>query len=331
MHLTGPSLNMILGNLVLFLIVICNLQLVTSASGNFYDSNKHIMELDPSNFDRVVHRTNYTTLVEFYAPWCGYCKQLQPIIEAAATKLEGLVQVATVNCDSDKNKSICSQYSIEGFPTLMVFRPPKIDFSKPESKRIKFSHHANELYPGERKLVPIVEFALSRIKNYVKRINSSKKLESILSESSTHSLGLSAILFSQKDKTFNSQKSMALDWLAQVRMFIMPNSKIQPISENSALSQTNPNIFLYLQEKLPKQMENKENSLVLFDTENDIYHEYDEGTFTKKDISKFINSHFHISPLEGPLSNRYRYISAIKNGKTPKRKQKKIKKFHDEL
>nr|CAI6830945.1 AEL_HP1_G0051700.mRNA.1.CDS.1 [Saccharomyces cerevisiae] len=43
---------------------------------NFYDSDPHISELTPKSFDKAIHNTNYTSLVEFYAPWCGHCKAL---------------------------------------------------------------------------------------------------------------------------------------------------------------------------------------------------------------------------------------------------------------
>ena len=113
---------------------------------NFYDASPHIIELTPKSFDKVVHRTNYTTVVEFYAPWCGYCKLLKNIMKKAAKNLDGIVQVASVNCDLAKNKQLCAQYRVEGFPTLMVFRPPKVDLNKQSDNRVKLGNHASEVY-----------------------------------------------------------------------------------------------------------------------------------------------------------------------------------------
>lgn len=139
------------------------------ASGNLYNADPNIYELTPANFDKVVYRSNYTTVVEFYAPWCGYCKQLEPVWRKMAHFFakdgKYAVNVASVNCDENSNKPLCSQHRIQGFPTVIVFRPPKWSPGK-----TKLSRHVPEIYNGERALSPMVDFVTSRIKNYVKRI-----------------------------------------------------------------------------------------------------------------------------------------------------------------
>ena len=87
---------------------------------NFYDRDPNIIELTPKNFDQVIHRTNYTSVVEFYAPWCGHCQQLKGKMKKVAKSLEGIVQVASVNCDQAKNKQLCAKQKIKGYPTIMV-------------------------------------------------------------------------------------------------------------------------------------------------------------------------------------------------------------------
>ena len=51
-------------------------------------SNTDVIELTPSNFDKEVIRSDSIWIVEFYAPWCGHCKQLKPEYEKAATALK---------------------------------------------------------------------------------------------------------------------------------------------------------------------------------------------------------------------------------------------------
>ncbi|CAG5125484.1 unnamed protein product, partial [Candidula unifasciata] len=59
-------------------------------------------------------------LVEFYAPWCGYCKKLEPVYKEVATVLQQLqspVQVAKLDCT--KYSQVANEFSIRGFPTIM--------------------------------------------------------------------------------------------------------------------------------------------------------------------------------------------------------------------
>ncbi|XP_039120403.1 protein disulfide isomerase-like 2-3 [Dioscorea cayenensis subsp. rotundata] len=67
-------------------------------------------------------------LVEFFAPWCGYCQVLTPTWERAATVLKGVVTVAAL--DADAHKSLAQEYGIKGFPTIKVFSPrkPPVDY-----------------------------------------------------------------------------------------------------------------------------------------------------------------------------------------------------------
>jgi thiol-disulfide isomerase/thioredoxin len=56
--------------------------------------------------------------VEYYAPWCGYCKQFAPQYVKVAKSLQGLALVAAVNCDDKANARLCRAANIQGFPTI---------------------------------------------------------------------------------------------------------------------------------------------------------------------------------------------------------------------
>jgi len=59
------------------------------------------------------------TLLQFYAPWCGHCKKLEPIYEQVAAKLEGTsIKVAKV--DATMHSDIASRYDVRGFPTIIL-------------------------------------------------------------------------------------------------------------------------------------------------------------------------------------------------------------------
>ncbi|KAK3359987.1 thioredoxin-like protein [Lasiosphaeria hispida] len=81
-----------------------------------------VIDLIPSNFDDVVLKSGKPTLVEFFAPWCGHCKNLAPVYEELATALEfakDKVQIAKV--DADAEKSLGKRFGVQGFPTLKWF------------------------------------------------------------------------------------------------------------------------------------------------------------------------------------------------------------------
>jgi len=78
-----------------------------------------VIILDDKNFDEEVKKHEYV-LVEFYAPWCGHCKQLEPEWEKAATELKGISHLAKI--DADSNRASGEKYGVQGFPTIKLFR-----------------------------------------------------------------------------------------------------------------------------------------------------------------------------------------------------------------
>ncbi|SCU82428.1 LADA_0C05204g1_1 [Lachancea dasiensis] len=302
------------GGLVVF-VLFC-----LASAQNFYDKNAHIMELTPKSFDKVVHRTNYTTMVEFYAPWCGYCQQLKGIMQKAAKSLDGIVQIASVNCDLAKNKRLCAQYRVEGFPTLMVFRPPKVDLKKSADSRIALGNHASEIYKGERKLRPIVDFCTSRVKNYVNRIPRIEKMLEILKNSSQSRMQV--ILFSKRDKISPLYKSLALDWLGVMDFHVFPNSKLQGLSNAlEPLGGKFKELLLGLQQD---QAFSDSSLLVAFNAETQDYHIYEDQSFDKKDVWKFLS--LLAEPREGPYTKRQEYLDAVRKGLQISREEKGQKK-----
>ncbi|KAK9462361.1 thioredoxin-like protein [Lipomyces oligophaga] len=82
----------------------------------------NVVELTDKNFDSLILKSGKPALVEFYASWCGHCKNLAPIYEELANSYatkQDKIQFAKI--DGDKNRKVGKKYKIQGFPTIMYF------------------------------------------------------------------------------------------------------------------------------------------------------------------------------------------------------------------
>ncbi|XP_061969109.1 probable protein disulfide-isomerase A6 [Populus nigra] len=102
-----------------------------------------VVVLTADNFNDIVLDENKDVLVEFYAPWCGHCKNLAPTYEKVATAFKSEEDVVVANLDADKYRDLAEKYGVSGFPTLKFF--PK-------------GNKAGEEYEGGRDLDDFVAF-----------------------------------------------------------------------------------------------------------------------------------------------------------------------------
>eukprot|EP00198_Chlamydomonas_reinhardtii_P007615 XP_001696952.1 DnaJ-like protein [Chlamydomonas reinhardtii] len=129
-----------------------------------YDDDPHVQTLTTDTFP--AGDTAWVWLVEFYAPWCGHCKQLAPKWSAVAKSLKGVVKVGAINCEDAKE--LCGAHGVRGYPTIQAFVPGS--GAKP--------------YSGDRSAKAISDWALDLVPSRVSQITTDLSLRQLLARCS---------------------------------------------------------------------------------------------------------------------------------------------------
>ena len=80
----------------------------------------NVKEISSENFNQEVLESDLPVLVDFWAEWCGPCKQLAPTVEDVANEMIGSIKVCKMDVDS--NQDIAVQFGVRSIPTLLIFK-----------------------------------------------------------------------------------------------------------------------------------------------------------------------------------------------------------------
>ncbi|BGP31738.1 hypothetical protein JCM10296v2_003512 [Rhodotorula toruloides] len=183
------------------LLSLCALLVLLSTAHAAVFRSPNVKHLTTKTFKKAVHSSDKLTLAAFVAPWCGYCKKLAPEYDMVADSLKGIINVVSVDCDTDENKPLCGEMGIQGFPTLKMFPGGSVP---PRS------------YDGPRETRDMIAAATGNMPTFVKRAGSA-------AEAASKPVSL---LFTSAGKVTPLYKALSTDFHRSIDFYAARDTKV---------------------------------------------------------------------------------------------------------
>ena len=87
-------------------------------------SGETVIHVSETTFDAEVQKSSQPALVDFWAPWCGPCRAIAPVLDELAEEYKGKVRVAKINVD--ENRKLAGDHGIQSIPTMLLFKDGKV-------------------------------------------------------------------------------------------------------------------------------------------------------------------------------------------------------------